>query len=68
MTMDRLAERLAEGMPPLRVGKLAELIGFSAEYLRKRIRCGELQTIDMGTEKRIPIHEAQRIAREKHLL
>ncbi len=70
MGMDRLAERLREGEPPLRVGELARLIGFSGEYVRKLIRAGTLESVSItGTiERRIPVREAQRLARDLRLL
>jgi excisionase family DNA binding protein len=68
MGMDRLAERLREGEPPLRVGELARLIGFSGEYVRKLIRSGNLPAILMGHERRIRVQEAQKLARDLRLL
>jgi excisionase family DNA binding protein len=65
MGMDRLLERLRGGSgPPLRVSEFARLIGYSLPTVRKLIDAGEIKTVGLTEEQRIPIREALRIARD----
>lgn len=66
MPMDQIAARLAAGQPPLRISELARLIGFSREYVRKAIDAGAIEAVQLRgcTERRVPVQEAVRLARE----
>jgi excisionase family DNA binding protein len=64
MAMDRIAERLREGSPPLRVSELANLLGCSRSFIHKLIDAGALRTGRLGAHYTIPIQEATRVARE----
>ena len=68
--MSRLLERLAPGSPPLRMHELADLTGFSTEYFRKLREAGSLVVVVApgGTERRVPVQEAERIARDLRLI
>jgi excisionase family DNA binding protein len=66
--MERLLARLALGSPPLRVHELADLTGYSTTYLRKLVISGALLTVSIGAERRIPVQEAQRVARDLRLI
>jgi hypothetical protein len=59
-----LSERLAEGMPPMRVGELARILGYSSSFLYKLIRKGILKGCTRrGWEWRIPLRVARRLIR-----
>ncbi len=62
------SERFAEGRPPLRVSELAGLLGCSRSYLHKLIKADVLHPGRVGSDYRIPVHEARRLAREIGLL
>src|SRR5713226_3439347 len=69
MGMDRLLERLRKGSgPPLRVSEFADLIGYSTRTVRKLIDAGKIDTVGLTEEERIPICEAQRVARDLKIL
>lgn len=63
MAMDRILERLESGQP-LRVGQVAELVGYSVRYVQKLIEQGELGYVqrEPGAERRVPVQEAKRLA------
>jgi hypothetical protein len=74
--MDRLRERLSEGSPPLRVSEFARMIGYSPTYVRKLLNAGVLACVSLPAglgrveepERRIPVTEAAKFARELRLL
>jgi excisionase family DNA binding protein len=70
MGMDRILERLSEGAPPLRVSEFADLIGYSAHTIRKLVAADAIRAVRLvGTiERRIPVQEALRLARELRIL
>lgn len=65
MGMDRISERLRQGQP-LRVGELANVTGWSVRTLQKLMEQGGIRFVQIasGSERRIPIDEARRIASE----
>lgn len=68
MGMDRVRERLADGQPPLRLGELAGLTGYSRRYLQKLMDAGLIDHVGLGEERRIPVQEALRMARDLRIL
>lgn len=62
--MTNWKERLAPGMPALRIGELRNLIGYSDETIRKQINAGAIETVSItqGGERRIPVGVALRLA------
>jgi excisionase family DNA binding protein len=64
MGMNRIAERLREGSPPLRVSELADLLGCSRSFIHKLIDAGALRTGRLGAHYTIPLCEALRVARD----
>lgn len=61
---DALSKRF-EDRRPLRLGEFAELTGYSREQVRKWADAGMLKTVrPLGDERRVPIVEAERLARE----
>lgn len=69
--MDRLLERLRRGEgPPLRISEFALVIGCGISTAKRLIRDEVVQVVQMPgmTEKRIPIYEAARYAREAKVL
>jgi hypothetical protein len=69
MGMDRLLERLRKGSgPPMRVSEFATAIGYSPRTVKKLILAGEIETVGITEERRIPISEAVRIARNLRIL
>jgi hypothetical protein len=50
------------------VHELADLTGYSTTYLRKLVISGALLTVSIGAERRIPVQEAQRVARDLRLI
>lgn len=63
--MDRLLERLQKGRGPgFGVSELAEAIGCSRSYIHKLIEAGAIRTGRVGSDYRIPLQEARRLARE----
>lgn len=64
MGMDRLLERLSKGSgPPLRISEFANLIGYSLPTVKKLVTAGEIKTVGLTEERRIPVCEAARVAR-----
>lgn len=57
-----LAERLAEGQPPLRIPELAAILGCSVSYLHKLIRAEAIKAGRIGNRYTIPVSEAERLA------
>lgn len=68
MGMDRIRARLAEGQPPLRVHELAGIIGYSRRYIQKLLDSDTLRHVGLGEERRIPVQEATRLARDLGIL
>ncbi len=68
MGMDRIAQRLQEGAPPLRVPELAEMLNCSPRYVRKLIEARVLPAGRVGGDYRIHVTEAARLAREAGIL
>jgi hypothetical protein len=70
MGMDRIAQRLQEGGPPLRVSELAAIIGYSARGVQKLMEAGAVRFVQVhkDAERRIPVTEAVRLARDLGLL
>jgi excisionase family DNA binding protein len=68
--MDRLVERLAVGRPPLRVSELARALGVSEPFVRKQIDCEVIRAVTLpgSRERRIPVQEAERLARDLRML
>lgn len=63
--------RLQPGLPPLRVGELARLTGYSLRYVQKCMECGVLDFVQPGgrdCERRIPVHAAAKLCRELGLM
>lgn len=60
-----LPERLADGMPPITVKRLARAIGCSASFIYERIRSGEIR-IEQRREReyRIGVVAARKLAVE----
>jgi len=58
------AERLKQGAP-LRIGELARYIGYSRYQVYKWIEADQIKTVRLvdGGDRRIPVAEAERIAR-----
>lgn len=61
-------ERFAEGQPPLRVPELARLVGCSSSYVYKLIKAQVIEAGRVGTDYRIPVSEAVKVARAAGLL
>lgn len=59
MTLD--LTRIATGAPPLRISELAELSGYSTPTIRKLVDLGQIETVGLTEERRIPAIEARRI-------
>lgn len=70
MGMDRLLKRLREGEPPLRVGELADLIGYSPRGVQRLMDKGALPFVRLHEdgERRIPVAEAAQLARHLGVL
>jgi hypothetical protein len=69
MGMDRVLERLRKGSgPPLRQHEFAAVTGYSVSTVRKLIDAGSIQTVGLTEERRIPMTEAIRIARDLKIL
>jgi hypothetical protein len=68
MGMDRITKRLSEGAPPLRISELSELTGYDPRTLRKLFEAGVVRTVGLTNERRVPVTEARRLARELGLL
>jgi excisionase family DNA binding protein len=68
--MDRLLARIAEGAPPLRVSEVASMTGYSVRFVRKLIEAGTLATVcpPGGSERRVPVQEARKLAAALRLL
>lgn len=62
--MDRIAERLRGGEPPLRVTELAGLLGVSRGYIHKLIKAETIEAGRCGSDFTIPIEEARKVARQ----
>lgn len=58
--------RLAAGQPPLRVGELATLLGYSRETVRKWLDAGVVEAVrgPDGGERRVPVGAALRLAQD----
>lgn len=59
-----VSERFAEGQPPLRTSELAGILGCSPSYVYKLIKAQAIEVGRVGSDYRIPVHEAKRLARE----
>jgi len=59
-----VAERLADGMPPLRAGELARIIGWSYPVIRKLMDAGIIAWVVLveGGERRVPVRVARELA------
>jgi len=69
MGMDRLLERLRKGSgPPLRVSEFAAVTGYSMPTVRRLIKERSIETVGLTEERRIPLGEAARVARELGIL
>lgn len=69
MAMDRLLERLRKGSgPPLRLHEFAEIIGYSVPTVRKLVDAKAIRSVGLTEERRIPVREAARIARDLEIL
>ena len=69
MAMDRLLDRLRKGTgPPLRLHEFAEIVGYSVPTVRKLIAANAIRCVGLTEERRIPIREAARIARDLEIL
>ena len=69
MGMDRLLERLRKGSgPPLRLSEFATATGYSIRTVRKLVEAGAIETVGLTEERRIPICEALRVARDLRIL
>lgn len=66
--MDRLMARLQEERGALRVSEVAEVLQCSRSYLYKLIRAEAITAGRVGSDYRIPVREARRLAREAGLL
>jgi excisionase family DNA binding protein len=60
--MDRLMARLQEEHGALRVSELAEVLQCSRSYVYKCIKAEALKAGRVGSDYRIPIQEARRLA------
>lgn len=61
--MRRILERLESGRP-LRTTELADLGGFSSEYVRKLAAAGVIEARRVGRCWSIPVREAEKILRD----
>lgn len=69
MGMDRLLERLRKGSgPPLRISEFATVVGYSIRTVRKLVDEGGIESVGLTEERRIPICEAVRVARDLKIL
>jgi excisionase family DNA binding protein len=68
MGMDRIAARLEPGQPPVRQGDLADMLGCSTRWLRKLLDAGTIKPAMIGEERRIPVQEAAKLARDAGLI
>ena len=66
--MDRLLERIRTNGPPLRLSEFVRLTGYSRPTIEKLIEAGAIETVGLTDERRIPIREARRIARDLKIL
>lgn len=64
VAMERLLERLRGAGPPLRLSEFVRLTGYSRPTIEKLIDAGVIETVGLTEERRIPIREALRIARD----
>ena len=70
MGMDRIAERLGlpDGAQSVTVRRLSVILACSPTYLQKLIRAGSLVAGKVGSDYRIPLEEAVRLAREAKII
>jgi excisionase family DNA binding protein len=64
-------DRLESGRPPLRVSELARLVGYSDRWIQKCLDAGALGYVQpggAGRERRVPVSEATRLARDLRVL
>jgi hypothetical protein len=67
--LESVLDRLRRGSgPPLRLSEFAIAIGYSVPTVKKLIREGEIQTVGLTDERRIPMCEAIRVARDLKIL
>jgi len=67
--MDRLLERLRKGSgPPLRISEFIRLTGYSRPTVEKLMEAGTVETVGLTDERRIPVCEAVRIARQLKII
>ncbi len=66
--MDRLIARLQEERGAFRVSEVAEVLQCSRSYVYKLIRAEALDAGRVGSDYRIPVREARRLAREAGVL
>ena len=61
--------RLEDGQPPMRVGEVAAIIGYSVRYVQKLVDAEVVMAVRMpeGTERRVPVHEVRRLAHQLHV-
>lgn len=63
-----VGERFKDGQPPLRVSELADALGCSRGYIHKLIEAGTVKVWKVGRVFRVPVQEAQKLAREAGVL
>ena len=68
MSMDRLMARLQEEHGAFHVSEVAEVLQCSRSYVYKLIRADALEAGRVGSDYRIPVQEARRLAREAGIL
>jgi excisionase family DNA binding protein len=68
MGMDRIARRLQDTEPPLRVAELADMLNCSPRYIRKLIESEALPAGRVGSDYRIHVSEAAKLARRAGIL
>ena len=66
--VDRLLERLALGNPPLHIVEVARMTGYSRQYIAKLVEHGAILSVGLGEQRRIPVQEAERLARQLRLI
>ena len=62
--MDRLVARLREQSGTFTVGEVCELVRCSRSYIYKCIKAEAISAGKVGSDYRIPLQEARRLARE----
>jgi hypothetical protein len=70
VTPEEIGARLEPGQPPLRVGELAELVGYSERWVQKLMDEKILIFVQVrpGTERRVPVEAAARLAAQLRLI